>query len=280
VRRARTGLLLLLAACGAEAGAPSPEPVLCATPIARTGALGPFEAERFIAHAGGSPGGLLQDQRYSNSREAFEVSYANGFRAFELDLVLLADGEVIAAHDFHEEYYGLDHGSFPELTREDVEGARWNDRYDLLFAQDVIDLLVEHPDVWLVLDTKLDEELAITDVLLALAPDDGVRDRMVPHLASEAHAVALAERYPFPERMVAVYRWAARDATLVAAMERLGVDNIMMWWNRRWTEDAQEAFDEAGLHMWVHDPTEVEVIEDFLDRGVGIYSDGYITCGG
>jgi glycerophosphoryl diester phosphodiesterase len=275
---------LALGACGDDLDRPGlpPDPIpaeaLCAPPQPRSGALGPLEDEVFVAHAGGSPLGLLQESPYSNTREAFEVSYRNGFRAFELDFVLLADGEVVVAHDFHEEFYGLEHGAFPELTRADVEGALWNDRYEVMFAEDAIDLLVAHPDVWLILDTKLGKHIEIAEVLLDLAPDDSVRDRMVPHLASEEHAVALAARYPFPERLIAVYRWIAGDGALLDAMDRLGIDGIMMFWDSRWSEVTQARMEAAGHHVWVHTPTEIPTIRALRERGVGIYSNGWIDC--
>jgi glycerophosphoryl diester phosphodiesterase len=49
----------------------------------------------YIAHALGSVDGYV----YTNTVEAFEESYAKGFRLFECDLVLLRDGTVLVAHD-------------------------------------------------------------------------------------------------------------------------------------------------------------------------------------
>jgi hypothetical protein len=56
------------------------------------------------------------------------------------------------------------------------------------------------------------------------------------------------------------------------------IDNVMMWWDRRWTPRVQALLDEAELNTWVHTPGQQEVIYDFLDRGVRVYSDGYIDC--
>ena len=40
----------------------------------------------------------------------------------------------------------------------------------------------------------------------------------------------------------------------------------------------QIGLDEAELNAWVHTPAEPEVIAQFLDRNVRVYSDGYIDC--
>ncbi len=236
----------------------------------------PFESHGFVAHAGGSPEGLLQTDHYSNSREAFEASYENGFRAFEFDLITLGDGTVVVAHDHDEAHYGLD-VEFSQATRADLEGALWDGKYPVMFAQDLIDLMVAHPTVWVILDTKWDH-VAIAAELVRLSPDASVTDRMVPHMASSEHTLALRDVYPFPERMLAGYRWRGSDDAMLNRMALYSIDNVMLWWDARWSEHIQSAMDDAGHHVWVHTPEEPETIEEFRARGVGVYTNGYITC--
>lgn len=267
------GSIGLLAACQAE---PGRNLSLCAVPHPVPDQLAPIEEYDFVAHAGGSPYGLRQLEPYSNSREAFEVSYLNGFRVFEFDFLVLADGSVVVAHDYHEEEYGLTI-SFHDATRADVEGRLWRGQYRVMFAEDLVALMVEHPDVWVILDSKWGH-VEVAKALVDLAPDTSVLDRMVPHLASDEHAAAIPDIYPFPEQMVAGYRWRGSDQEFLFRMERYGVDNIMLWWDTRWTEDLQALMEEAGYHVWVHSPADAAVIEDFRARGVGVYSNGYISC--
>ena len=271
------GFVIAVAVAGSSCAGPA-DPDRCVEP-APPGELQPLEDHGFVAHALGSPLGLGQGEPYSNTREAFEVSYDNGFRAFEADLILLADGEVLVAHDYREDQYGLPDGTFPTLTRPEVEGLRFEGKYEIMFAEDLIELMVEHPDVWVILDTKLEADTAIAQALLELAPDDGVRDRMVPHLTSEQHVAELAALYPFPERMLAHYRWSGDDAEHLDRMARHGIDTIMMSFNYRWSEETQAAMEAAGHQVWVHTPHEVSDIERFRDRGVGVYTDGWIRCG-
>jgi glycerophosphoryl diester phosphodiesterase len=274
-------LLLVIpavAACAEPLPDEPPPEAYCATPRDEIGELRPFAEQAFVAHAGGSPYGLMQEEPYSNTREAFEISYANGYRAFEFDLIRLADGDVVAAHSYSEDEYGLPDGTFPTMTRAELAGARFRGKYEILFADDVIELVVEHPDIWLVLDTKLDFHTEIVEHVLALAPDDSVRDRLVPHLANQDEIDRLAEDYPLPERLYAHYKWNATDAQLVERMERNGLDDVMMSHANRWTEETQDLMDSRGWHVWVHSPHEIEDIRRFRDRGVGVYTDGWIEC--
>jgi hypothetical protein len=267
----RIALLILfttsaLAAC-------SSEPTRCLND--RDTTLRPFAEEVYVAHAGGSPEGLQQGFPYTNSLEAFELSYANGFRSFEFDMVTLGDGTVLLAHDNHEPEYGLP-GAFTDATRADLEGAMWGGEFTALFGEDLIDLMVEYPDVWIILDTKWDHVL-IAETLVAMTNDTTILDRMVPHLTSAEHTTALESVYPFPERLLAVYQWRAdEDQELLDRMEMFGLDDVMMWWNWRWTEELQVELDARGYNAWVHTPAESDLIHTFLDRGVGVYTNGYI----
>ncbi len=272
-RQLFTVALALAAACQAE---PGRNEALCATPPEVPDGLRPIEELGFVAHAGGSPHGLQQLEPYSNSREAFEISYDNGFRVFEFDFLVLADGAVVVAHDYHEAEYGLSI-SFHDATRADVEGRLWNGEYRIMFAEDIIRLMIEHPDIWVILDSKWGH-VEVAKAMVELAPDTSVLDRIVPHLADDDHAAAIPDIYPFPEQMVAGYRWRGSDDEFLFRMQEYGVDNIMVWWDMRWSEELQEKMDAAGYHVWVHSPEDVGVIQDFRARGVGVYSNGWIPC--
>ncbi len=239
--------------------------------------LKPLEELGYVAHAGGSPSGLSQEEAYTNSREAFEISYQNGFRAFEFDLLTLGDGTVVVAHNGKEDKYGLSK-NFKEASRADVESARWRGKYPLLFAEDLIALMAKYKDIWVILDTKWDH-LEIAEVMVSLTSDSTILDRIVPHLRSDSHTWALPGVYSFPEKMVALYGWPASDNELLTRMARYGVDNVMMWGepdNMRWSEETQVRLEEAGYHVWVHTPQNPEDIRAFRARGVGVYSNGYI----
>jgi glycerophosphoryl diester phosphodiesterase len=55
-----------------------------------------IDTNRYIAHAGG----MIDSIPYTNSLEALEVNYANGFRLFELDIIKTLDNIYVAAHDW------------------------------------------------------------------------------------------------------------------------------------------------------------------------------------
>ena len=50
------------------------------------------DKKRYIAHAGGE----ILGNTYTNSLEALNNSYKNGFRYFELDMIVTADNYIVA----------------------------------------------------------------------------------------------------------------------------------------------------------------------------------------
>jgi len=267
--------VVMLGACG-----DNELPQLCPHAAPHRPAPPAFEDVRFVAHAFGSPSGLQQREHYTESREAFDVSYHNGFVAYEIDLLELGDGTVVAAHDQAEAEYGLDR-PFSSLTRAEVEGRRWKGQYPVLFAEDVVRIVAEHPDIWLIMDTKCCHE-DINRRLVELAPDDSVRDRLVPHVTGFEHADALGTIWPFKEKLYARYWWGGTDDEVVERMTTYGIDNVMMWWDEHpgaeWSPRLQVAMANAGYHVWVHTPEDPATIEEFVAGGVGVYTNGYIDC--
>lgn len=271
--------VVLVAAC-AEPPVPATA-LLCDTEAPRRDTVGVFEEDmRFVAHSFGSPSGLAQDEHYTGSREAFVASYHNGFRAYEIDVIMLADGSVAAVHDASEKKYGLNK-PFRESTRADLAGRKWNGKYEVLFAEDVVQLVADYPDIWMILDAKICCEAEIAQVFVDLAPDDSVRDRIVPHLTGDAHAAALPSIYPFPEKLYARYQWPGTDTDVMRRMRMYDTDNVMMWFDEihhEWSESFYAQLQTAGFHAWVHTPPEPSEIEAWEARGIGVYTNGYIPC--
>jgi len=97
---------------------------------------------RFIAHALGGIEGFA----YTNSKEAFIKNYAAGHRVFEVDMIFTADERLVCSHDWNT------YGSPPnhlEFLNTKIQG-----KFTPLALMDVLVLLCDYPDAYLVTDTK------------------------------------------------------------------------------------------------------------------------------
>lgn len=103
---------------------------------------------RFIAHAGG----VIDDLRYTNSLEALNKSYQNGFRLFELDIIETSDNKFVAAHDW-EFWKDITNykGSVP-VTEQEFLNHQIRNRYTPLNMARINTWFDEHPDAILVTD--------------------------------------------------------------------------------------------------------------------------------
>jgi glycerophosphoryl diester phosphodiesterase len=233
-----------------------------------------WQLEGYVAHAFGTASGGLP---YSNSFEAFERSYANGFRTFEVDLVRLKDGTVFLSHDGNEHNWGLPEGmSFKEATAKDLRGRKLRDRYPARFGSDLLRLIDAHPDCTFVLDTKWDH-VEIVRWLVANA-QAASRARMVPHVYSASQIRALRKTYRFPSMIIATYRWpeAWIGRTTVELAKAFKIDTVMIR-ERHYTWDLHVRFLQAGIRfVYVHDVVEPKRVRYWRARQIGVYSHGYI----
>ncbi len=155
----------------------------------------------YICHAMGG----IDGQTHTNSLEAFEENYQKGHRVFEVDLQLTADNALVAVHD-----QPLNKDGKP-MTKKQFMAQKIQDRYTPLSFEDIVQLMVEYPDIYLVTDTKLIDTVGIEKqftVLLETAKeiDADVLTRIIPQIYHE-------EMY---DTIMSLYDWNSMIYTLYA----------------------------------------------------------------
>ncbi len=128
--------------------------------------------EMLIAHAGGA----IRDSKgtfhtYTNCKQALYNAYTNGYKYIELDLMLDADGDIFAAHDYAHFYEITGHSAEfvaanqnTPPTKEYLRNAKILGEFDILTHKDINNFFAEHKDLILVTD-KLNDFAAITEQL-------------------------------------------------------------------------------------------------------------------
>lgn len=255
-RRSILALVAAALACGLVA-------VSAARLLAGAGA---WPGAAAIAHAlGGVEGGRTD----SNSLEAFEQSYAKGFRTFEADIMLAEDGEAVLAHSAREwEAYS----TWPELAG-----------YTTLRFTDLCALMQKYPDIWVITDTKSTDEEGIRrefEAMVEAARTVGAEEaleRVVVQLYHEGMYEVVEEVYPFSNYIFTLYqRWDGdmeEFAGICDWCEKHGVKNVTMW-HYLLNEEALEVAGARGLDVYVHTVNDLSRAQALLDMGgKGIYTD-------
>jgi glycerophosphoryl diester phosphodiesterase len=250
---------------------------------------GHYDPYGFVAHAFGA----IDGRPYTNSLEAFQRNYRRGFRVFEVDQVLLADGTVLLAHDGLEANYGL-RKPFQQATWRDLAGHRYLGRYTVLRSQDMLRLLVDHPDAFLIPDPKYSRpQIFRTYVRQAAAMGRlDLLERVMPHVADQAELNELRRFYPLQNYVLALYHTQAQnrydDGQAIDFVRRNRTPAVMMWWrersfsislaangrqSRRYRPALAAGLRAAGATLYVHSLADPAQIRRFWDRGIGVYSD-------
>lgn len=227
-----------------------------------------------IAHALG--GVTLDDVKvdYTNSLEAFQENYEKGIRVFETDFLLSTDGGLISLHDWGQ--FGTE-GTFSMV--EFQQASFCNGKITQMSGTDIIDLMIQYPDIYIVTDTKyteVDKYRLQFAQLVYLAQQKGVPevlDRFIVQIYNQGMYDILCDIYPWrsfiytlyqsPDRWDDITQFCAERGIKVVTLSYLDVDE--------WVVDK---FKEAGADTFVHTVNDVEIMKQKRDIGVrGFYTD-------
>lgn len=106
------------------------------------------DQNRFIAHAGGA----IDGHKYTNSLEALNFSYQQGFKLFELDFQQTSDGQFVAVHDWPQWQRQTDfNGELPPDLKTFIQQPILG-KYTALDMATINQWFDQHPDAILVTD--------------------------------------------------------------------------------------------------------------------------------
>lgn len=112
--------------------------------------------DRFIAHAGGSLDGKL----YTNSLNALDSSYANGYKLFELDLIYTSDHKIVACHDWNKWKELTEYSGNIPPTEKEFLNQKILKKYNPLNVDEIKKWFLQHKDAILITD-KIDNPTEI-----------------------------------------------------------------------------------------------------------------------
>ncbi len=233
-----------------------------------------------IAHALGEVDGKIE----TNSKEAFIASWENGYRVLEADFVYTSDGALVVRHDFDVDgsYYRLEiePGSPLVMDSKTFQNEKIIYEQTPMTAADLMYLMTQYTDVYLVTDTKDTEEQTVkkqfTD-LKAIANNIGhpeILDRLIPQIYHEEMLVWIQEIYDFPQWIYTLYQQNDVDYAAVADFcAHNGIDVVTIE-KERITAEIVDLFRTKGITVYAHTVNRYLQMEELLEMGVsGVYTD-------
>jgi len=239
-----------------------------------------FLSHRMVAHALGG----IDNQAYTNSLEAFMDNYEKGYRAFEVDLIMTEDGHLVARHDWGEDTAHYLEQNIPAnkkdrpLTHAEVMSLRLKKKYTPLDFNDLINLMVQYKDIYIITDTKHTEPAAIEDQFQYIVDhvkqiDEKLLDRIVPQFYNEHMYAIIHKIHPFKTFIYTLYQTQATDEEVIKFCKENNIRIVTMA-PYRFTKTFLERLKEINVSVYIHTlNTELELTRYLLYGVHGIYSD-------
>ncbi|MCU4176574.1 hypothetical protein [Carboxylicivirga sp. N1Y90] len=222
---------------------------------------------RFIAHAGGE----INNFKYTNSKEALDLSYHKGFRMFELDIITTSDGEYVAAHDWkHWSNISNYQGHLP-VNHYQFMSKKLHNQYTPLDMASINEWFMEHKDAVLVTD-MLNDPINFAKLFID-------KERLIMELFDEQtlmEAVDVGILSAMAAEQV-IYNYSTED---VKMLKQKGVNDIAISLRfAKRNESLLRVFLESGIKPYVYHMNSIPgfseeyILKNEMNHIYGIYAD-------
>jgi hypothetical protein len=225
---------------------------------------------KYIAHGAGT----IDGYRYTNSLEALDLSYAKGFRMFELDLIYTDDGHLVAAHDW-DVWRRMTKFDQECITKEIFLEHKLYGQYTPLSMDEINQWFAQHEDAILVTD-KMNSPAEMVELFV-------FPDRLFMELftfGAIEQAQALGVDFMLSEGLLYDIEGSQLDYLQEHNIEALAVNRKLATQSERYSNFFLQC-KELGIrtYAWGLDPneyTEKYVLEHEMQYFYGIYADNWI----
>ena len=233
-----------------------------------------------IAHAFGEVDNKIE----TNSKEAFINAWENGFRVVEGDFTYTSDGVLVLRHDFEKD------GSYARLEiptdKDKVMDSQTYMNSPIIFEQtplravDLLYLMAEYPDMYLVTDTKDTDKATVQRQfrdIVNIAKNIGhpeVLDRIIPQLYNKEMIKWVKAIHPFENWIFTLYLYNYPDYDDIANYCKTnGIQTVTLHVDRATKENVSK-LKAKGLKVYAHTTNRYLTMKNLLDTGVdGVYTD-------
>lgn len=240
---------------------------------------------QLVAHGLGEVDGIT----VLNCLEGFQQQYEQGVRAFEVDLRLTADHQVVLRHDWRAGWQvGISEVSIPTLK--EFLARPLLRKYTPLSFKDLLLLMEQYPDICIVTDTKFTDAEFVTLQFTAMLQDaeelglSYLFDRMIIQVYDALMFKVVDNIHHFDNYIYTLYNdgftTTANDfRTRAAFCAENGIRGITMW-DYWWRTDFIPIMEEYNIPVFTHTVNDPEEAQTLLSSGVsGIYTDSLSPTG-
>lgn len=225
-----------------------------------------------IAHAGGA----IEGKVYTNSLEAFEESYKNGHRLFEMDLSFTSDNKLIARHGWND-LYGQEFSNNELPTYEEFMASLYYGKYTPIDFGAILDLMRKYEDIHLILDGKVssveDTKLLYGEVEKELEKaDQSMAKRLIPQMFYEKD-IEVLHNLGFQDVIYVVGREEYSPVSIARFCMEHDIRAVSLSGSRTTEEFVQELTNHQ-IYVYMYTYNDIEKMKPYLQMGVnGFFTD-------
>lgn len=239
-----------------------------------------WENYNIITHALGS----LDDLTYLNSRESFINYYDKGCRLFEVDLTRTSDGVWVCRHNWKESLGQWNGEEKKVLSSEEFLNTPIYGKYTPLTLEDLLKLLDEYPDAFVMVDSKQysvrNYQRTLEDYAQyrEIAINAGIQhtlEQIIPEIYNFAMYPGTALLYRFPAYIYSLWQdYSTEELNNIAEFCKTNGIGAITIYKDYWSEEIQKIFDEREILVYIYTINDKEDARAYCQKGAaGVCTD-------
>ena len=243
-----------------------------------------WENYSIITHALGG----LDNLTYLNSRESFINYYDKGCRLFEVDLTQTSDGAWVCRHNWKESLGQWEGEERKVLSLDEFLSTPIYGKYTPMTFEDLLKLLDEYPDAFVMLDSKqysvrnyqrtLEDYAQYREIAIK-AGIEHTLGQIIPQVYNSAMYPGTALLYKFPAYIYSLWQdYSEEELENIADFCQTNqIKAVTIYWDY-WSEEVQKIFDERDILVYIYTINDKEKARGYLAKGAkGICTDVLIA---
>lgn len=225
-----------------------------------------IENDDFVALGGGEVDGIA----YSNSREALDESYKNGFRMIEVDLQWTTDDKLVLLRDWGGSMKKLFSSDLEECSHDEFMNLKMNHGLHQMDVEDLAEWMRDHEDVYIITDIKENGTIA-SRIIKDAYPD--IQERIIPEIYAmeDFHIAGVVQKY---ENVILDIGFSSYTDDEIIDFVKLYKHFAIAMPKSRGKGELPKKLEKLGVPTYVYVINEEKAKEEFEDNGVyGIYTE-------